>query len=277
MTDLDKADVQITNDQQEQAAASVEPEKGNPEAATVETDQRNRLPPAKQGKLIIRNLGFDLREKHLLAAFKKFGKIVDCSVPLNQNNNQNRGFGFVEFLEKDCATNAVKEMHAAKFKGRPLTVEFSVPKEAYQKRVDQIVEHTNMSQKEVLRPISVRIEQKEKAVLNQKKADERAESKKVEEAKKAEEDAQKTKTQLRKEQRAEKEQNKAKMEERQQRKQQETDNANQATLFVRNIGWDTTQDDFKEFMEQFGNVKYAVLCRASGDASAEGQNQTQQQ
>ena len=33
------------------------------------------------------------------------------------------------------------------------------------------------------------------------------------------------------------------------------------TLFVRNIGWDTTEKDFKEYMESFGPVKYAVLCR----------------
>ena len=51
-----------------------------------------------------------------------------------------------------------------------------------------------MTTKDVLKPISVRIEQKEKAVLNQKKAEEKAESKKIEEAKKVEEDAQKTKT-----------------------------------------------------------------------------------
>ena len=132
MTDLDKSEVQEAAVVEQSIVEDKAPE-NSPEA---ENDQRNRLPPAKQGKLIVRNLGFDLREKHLINAFKKFGKIVDCSVPLNQNNNQNRGFGFVEFLEKTDAANAVKEMHAAKFKGRPLTVEFSVPKEAYQKRID---------------------------------------------------------------------------------------------------------------------------------------------
>lgn len=35
------------------------------------------------------------------------------------------------------------------------------------------------------------------------------------------------------------------------------------TLFVRNIGWDTTEKDFKEYMESFGPVKYAVLCRVN--------------
>ena len=45
---------------------------------------RERAPRAKQGKLIVRNLGFDLKEKHLTALFKKYGPIVEINVPLNQ-------------------------------------------------------------------------------------------------------------------------------------------------------------------------------------------------
>lgn len=45
----------------------------------------------------------------------------------------------------------------------------------------------------------------------------------------------------------------------------ETEQEYQATLFVRNIGWDTSQNEFKAYMEKFGDVKYAVLCRAQGD------------
>jgi len=45
-------------------------------------------------------------------------------------------------------------------------------------------------------------------------------------------------------------------------------------LFVRNIGWDTTQDDFKEHMEQFGALDYAVLCKATiRDITPEDTNQ----
>jgi RNA recognition motif-containing protein len=41
-----------------------------------------------------------MREKHLEKAFKQFGKIDSINVPLNNANNQNRGFGFVEFANK---------------------------------------------------------------------------------------------------------------------------------------------------------------------------------
>jgi RNA recognition motif-containing protein len=47
------------------------------------------------------------------------------------------------------------------------------------------------------------------------------------------------------------------------------DNTNDSTLFVRNIAWDVSQEAFKEHMEQFGQVTYAVLCKAAGDMKVE--------
>ena len=42
------------------------------------------------------------------------------------------------------------------------------------------------------------------------------------------------------------------------------------TLFVRNIGFETTEAKFKEFMEKFGEVNYAVLCKQNLHASSTG-------
>lgn len=39
--------------------------------------------------------------------------------------------------------------------------------------------------------------------------------------------------------------------------------AAERTLFVRNVGWDTTEQEFREHLEQFGPVDYAVLCKAA--------------
>ena len=124
---------------------------------TVEAKaEQQRLPKAKQGKIIVRNLVFDLREKHLQAAFKRFGTILDLTVPLNPSSNQNRGFAFVEYATRAEANEAITAMNGAKYKGRNLTVEFSVPKGSYEKRVDAIVEHTNMERNEVIKPTSVK-------------------------------------------------------------------------------------------------------------------------
>lgn len=114
--------------------------------AAVKSDQQQaakeaiqRLPKIKEGKIIVRNLGFDLREKHLQLAFKKFGEIKEVTVPLSVATSMNRGFAFVEFVSRQNASEAITAMNGTKYKGRDLTVEFSVPKSAYEARIDNIV------------------------------------------------------------------------------------------------------------------------------------------
>ena len=182
-----------------------------------------------------------MREKHLEKAFKQFGKIDSINVPLNNANNQNRGFGFVEFANKADAQSAIDAMNGKQFKGRNLTVEFSLPKASYETKVQHVLENTNQTKQEVIRPKSVKLEEKKKAEEEEKKVVEEPVTqpkKKFEKTKEA------------------------------------PDNTNESTLFVRNIAWDVSQEAFKEHMEQFGQVTYAVLCKAAGDmkvAQLEGQ------
>ena len=136
-----------------------------PAAATPEESQaqpKPKPPPVKQGRIIVRNLVFDVREKHLLKAFQKFGKVTSLNVPLNNANNQNRGFGFVEFPTRQEAQKAIDAMNGAQYKGRPLTVEFSLPKTSYETKVQHVLDNTNQTKQEAVKPKSVKIEQKVK-------------------------------------------------------------------------------------------------------------------
>lgn len=45
------------------------------------------------------------------------------------------------------------------------------------------------------------------------------------------------------------------------RKQQSNDVEEGKTLFLRNLAFDTSQDELKEFFEKFGPVHYALLCK----------------
>jgi len=95
----------MTDTEMKDTAAEVLPDQDQ------EQDKRDRPPPARQGRIIVRNLVFDMREKHLMKAFSKFGKIDSIDVPLNNTNNQNRGFGFVEFSGKGEAQAAITAMN----------------------------------------------------------------------------------------------------------------------------------------------------------------------
>ena len=158
-------------------------------------------------------------------------------------------------------------MNGEKYRGRTITVEFSVPKGSYEKRIDAIVEHTKMERNEAIKPQSVRIEAKEK-----KKQD----SEPVPEPEPQPEET-KTKTQLRKEKREQKqkesEEKAKKAAEEEESKatahvKKPKEDASEATLFVRNVGWDTDEQEFRDFMETFGPLKYAVLCKARGDLTS---------
>jgi len=67
--------------------------------------------PQKDGKVIVRNLGFDLKEVHLKKEFLKYGNIVSVNVPLKNETNTNRGFGFIEFATKEEANKAIAGMN----------------------------------------------------------------------------------------------------------------------------------------------------------------------
>lgn len=54
-----------------------------------------------------------MNEAILHAAFIPFGEIKDVSIPLDHASGKHRGFGFVEFEDKDDAADAIDNMHNA--------------------------------------------------------------------------------------------------------------------------------------------------------------------
>jgi len=98
------------------------------------------------------------------------------------------------------------------FKGRPLTVEFSLPKASYETKVQHVLDNTNQTKQDVIKPKSIKLEEKKKAENETPKE----EKKKVE---------------------------------RVPREKDAADTTTDATLFVRNVAWDVTQVKFKEHME----------------------------
>lgn len=135
-------------------------------------------------------------------------------------------------------------MHNNKWKGRTLALEFSVPKGSYESRIKGVVEHTNLGEKDALLPKVLREEKKIAEAIKQKAADEKA--------KYEEKNAAKIKKQEKK---------KAKKNVEKKIEKEETESI---TLFVRNIGFETNERKFKAFMEKFGPLKYAVLCKTNG-------------
>mmetsp|Transcript_21311 Transcript_21311/g.52621 ORF Transcript_21311/g.52621 Transcript_21311/m.52621 type:complete len:142 (-) Transcript_21311:434-859(-) len=61
------------------------------------------------------------------AAFLPFGEIKDVNMPLEHESQKNRGFGFVTFVEKDDAAEAMNNMHNSELYGRVLRCNYAQP------------------------------------------------------------------------------------------------------------------------------------------------------
>lgn len=78
--------------------------------------------------LFVGNLDWTVTSDDLYNLFAPHGKIVLAQVMTDHATGRSRGFGFVEMQNDDEAQKAIAALHGAEFKGRPLTVNESRPR-----------------------------------------------------------------------------------------------------------------------------------------------------
>ncbi|AFZ81246.1 RNA recognition motif domain-containing protein [Theileria equi strain WA] len=71
--------------------------------------------------LLIRNLRYSTSPQIVKETFERFGRIRDVYLPLDYNTRRPRGFGFVEYYEKEDVLEAVKAMDNADLDGSVIT------------------------------------------------------------------------------------------------------------------------------------------------------------
>ena len=101
-----------------------------PTAAKSRTSLADDDAANKDGRLIVRNLSFHCTEDELRAAFGEYGIVSDVRIPKNADGRA-RGFGFVQFENRDAAQHVVEKSESLAIRGRPVAVDFSVSKTKY--------------------------------------------------------------------------------------------------------------------------------------------------
>ncbi|KAJ3227574.1 RNA recognition motif-containing protein [Clydaea vesicula] len=195
--------------------------------------------------LIIRNLPFNIKEDILKSEFNNYGKIVELR--LIMKDNKPKGFAFVELETMDQAMNAVKEIF----------VDFSLPKDKYDdlSAKQQLLEekasnegelkmdYENGLMEDIASDIEVdNIEDNTDAEDGGGSVSENA----VDPFSSKEEEDDANSRQLE----AIKNENTKKL----------TGNPD-ATLFIRNLSFDSTETELREKFENFGPVKYARITK----------------
>jgi RNA recognition motif-containing protein len=74
-------------------------------------------------KLYVGNLSFEVTDQELEQLFSQYGEVVSATVIRDRDTDRSRGFGFVEFSQKEDAQKAKEEMNGKEFTGRALRID----------------------------------------------------------------------------------------------------------------------------------------------------------
>nr|XP_054774952.1 RNA-binding protein 28-like isoform X2 [Lytechinus pictus] len=83
----------------------------------------------RRSRLIVRNLPFKCTEDKLKSVFEAFGTVTEISIPMKENKSM--GFGFVQFDHLSRAAKALKQMNGKQIMNRTVAVDWTVPRTEY--------------------------------------------------------------------------------------------------------------------------------------------------
>jgi cold-inducible RNA-binding protein len=80
-------------------------------------------------KLFIGNISYNTSEAGLRAFFEEFGPLLSVKIATDRETNRSRGFGFIEFEDREKAEQAINARNGAELDGKALVVNEARPKE----------------------------------------------------------------------------------------------------------------------------------------------------
>jgi len=102
----------------------------------------------RKARLIIRNLSFKTTDKSLRAAFSKFGELSEVNI-LKRADGKMVGCAFIQYKNANNAAKAIKEQNAKELLGRPVAVDWAVPKEVFKGPEKKEVKEEEIKDEEV--------------------------------------------------------------------------------------------------------------------------------
>lgn len=219
--------------------------------------QKGRYRPkhenVKKGRLIIRNLSFKATEESLRTEFEKFGGISEINV-LKKADGKLVGCAFVQYEKYEDSVKAIKNMNGKEFLKRKVTVDFAISKDRYKhihpdkepeiKTEDEVKEEKPELADEIKEESDSEIKEEEEDDANDSEHDDGEED---DESNDDEKPPQQVK---------------------QERKSNEEDN--EFTIFVKNLSFDTSNEDLHECFKKYGPIKYALVVRDQVSGHSKG-------
>jgi RNA recognition motif-containing protein len=76
-------------------------------------------------KILVRNLSRDTVEHDIRTLFREQGRVVECTLVLDQETGESKGFAFVNMPEQEEAKQAIKALNLTMFQGSKIRVKFA--------------------------------------------------------------------------------------------------------------------------------------------------------
>lgn len=89
------------------------------------SDMRRR---SDENSVRVTNLSEDTREPDLLELFQTFGHVIRAYVAIDQKTGMSRGFGFVNFVNREDAERAINKLNGYGYDNLILRVEWATPR-----------------------------------------------------------------------------------------------------------------------------------------------------
>ncbi|KAK5575560.1 hypothetical protein RB653_006693 [Dictyostelium firmibasis] len=219
----------------------------------------------KSNELIIRNLSFNANVQFLVEKFSKYGQLVLVKVPTKPGTNTPRGFAFLTFKDKDSSSKVIEECNGEKIHSRQIVIDWSLKQNDYQQLQFDKQQQQKQQQKEDDENKDDEDEEEnqdeeeendeenddekedddEDEEMKEETDDEEGEEEEEEEGEEEGEEGEENKPDIKKKMAIDHTRNKKEVEE-------------LKTLFIRNLAFDTKEEDLGAKFEQFGKL---VFCR----------------
>lgn len=212
------------------------------EKANRKTDRVNAKKEAGAAELIIRNLSFKVRDpSQLRTVFEKYGGIKDVRIPRGAGAKM-MGFGFVVFKKREHAEKAIQGANGVELDGRTMAVDWSVKKEEDATVVKEEADDEEIKEESDLEEDSESDDEDESEDGPEDDFDEVEESKNPSQSiiKREDEDSE---------------------DEESDGDESDTPDQRSSTLFIRNLLFETTEQELHQFFRPFGPLRYARIVK----------------
>lgn len=182
----------------------------------------------------MRNISFKINEEILKKEFSKFGNVVEVSI-IRFEDGKMKGFAFIGFDNIKSAIKAISGMNEKEILGRPVAVDFALPREKFKNEIKcEGSERVNNYENTTLEKNQTELDTIEENEVDHLSDLDRNDNDSCESEKP---DVKKKK-----------------------QKRRLNDVLDGKTIFVRNLSFETFEEDVVELMEQFGAVEYCKFC-----------------